>query len=92
MAKGPEDIRDVARKRIKSKKDFTSYLFVWLFVSILITAIWFFTSPDSYFWPGWAIGGMAVAVPFIWWDAYGTKQSITDADIDAELKKMGEKP
>ena len=83
MSKEPADIREVARKRIKSKKDFTRYLFVWLFVSILVTAIWFFTSP---------IGGMAVAVPFIWWDAYGTKQSITDADIDAELKKMGEKP
>lgn len=86
-----DDIRSLAKKRLQKKADFKSYLFVWAFVSALVTVIWFFTTPESLFWPGFVIGGMGIGALLAWWDAYGPDQSITEADIDAEIKKMGEK-
>ena len=85
------DIRSLAKKRLKKKADFKNYLFVWALVSALVTAIWFFASPETLFWPGFVIGGMGIGALVAWWDAYGPDQSITEADIDAEIKRMGEK-
>jgi hypothetical protein len=82
-------LRDQARKRLKAKADFWTYLGVWLGVSLLLTGIWYFTEPTSYFWPGWAIGGMGVAAFFVGLDAYGPgRRVITDEAIDEEIRKM----
>jgi hypothetical protein len=50
--------------------------------------VWYLTTPNEYFWPLWGIGGMGFAALFVGWDAYGSKRGITEAAIDAEVKKM----
>ena len=87
-----DDIRAVAMSRLKKKSDFKSFLVVWLFVSAVVTGIWFFATPGILFWPGFVIAGMGLAAVFIWWDAYGPFGSITEADIDAEVERMKKKP
>jgi hypothetical protein len=92
MDNSNDDIRAVAMSRLKKKSDFKSFLVVWLFVSAVVTGIWFFATPGILFWPGFVIGGMGIGALVSWWDAYGPLGSITEADIDAEVERMKKKP
>lgn len=83
-----DDIRKIAKKRLKRKADFRSYLFVWLLVSALLTGVWLFATPGTPFWPGFAIAGMGIGAIVIGWDAYGPSSDITESDIDAEIERM----
>lgn len=84
-----EELRVIAKKRLKKQADFKQYLWIWAGVSVLLTVIWFLTSPGEYFWPIWAIFGMGVGALFSGIDAYGKNPKvITDNDIDAEVAKM----
>jgi hypothetical protein len=88
-----QDLRDFARKRLKKQQEFKQYLGVWVGVSILVTGIWFLTSPDGFFWPVWVIFGMGVGALFTGIDAYGPgqKKLITEADVDAEVERLRRK-
>ena len=88
-----DDLRKIAKKRLKAQADFKQFLGIWVGVSLLLLAIWAFTSfsigHPLYFWPAWPIGGMGVAAFFLGLDAYGPGQrGITEADIDAEVERL----
>jgi hypothetical protein len=85
-----EELREFARKRLKKQADFKQYLWVWLGVSILLTVIWFLSSPGGYFWPIWVIFGMGIAAVLTGLDAAGKLggKPITSADIDAEVERL----
>lgn len=83
--------RSQIRKRLKEQQEFKQYLSVWLGVSVLVTVIWFITTPTGYFWPVWPIFGMGIGAFFQWREAYGEPpREITDADIDAEIQRIRE--
>ena len=86
-------LRDYARKRLKNQQEFKQFLYVWAFVSALLTVIWFLASPGSFFWPIFAIGGMGIGAYFQWVEAYGPGMAkvITEADIDAEVERLKRK-
>jgi hypothetical protein len=88
-----EALREYAKKRLKNQQEFKQFLFVWAFVSALLTVIWFWASPDSFYWPIFAIGGMGIGAYFQWMEAYGPglKKVITEADIDAEVERLKRK-
>ncbi len=88
-----DELRALARKQLKKKQDFKSFMGIYLGVAILLTAIWFLTTPGAYYWPIWAIFGMGIAAFFIGIDAYGPfkKRVISEADVDAEVERMGRK-
>lgn len=92
MAPRTEDdaLREAARKRIKKKRDFQQYLWVWLFVGALTSGIWFFVTPDAFYWPGVVIAGMGIGAFFAALDAFSPafNKVITEADVDAELERM----
>ena len=88
-----DDLRKIAKKRLKAQADFKQFLGIWLGVSLLLIAIWAVTSFTTgyviYFWPAWPIGGMGVAAFFIGLDAYGPGQrGITESDIDREVERL----
>jgi hypothetical protein len=92
MAEGAkDDLRDFARQQLKKKQGFKTYLAVYAGVTGLVTAVWFLTSPGSYFWPIWVIFGMGIGAVATGLDAYGTSWSkpITEADVDAEVERLG---
>lgn len=94
MATSEQDaLRKYAKKRIKNQHEFKQLLVVWAFVSALLTAIWFLASPDTFYWPIFAIGGIGIAVYFQWSEAYGPglTKVITEADIDAEVERLRRK-
>lgn len=92
MAVNDDELRTRAKKRLKKKADFKTFLAVWFLVSTLVTVIWFLATPDTLFWPGFVIGGMGIGALASWWDAYGPDTGITEADIDAEIERMKKKP
>jgi hypothetical protein len=84
-----EELRTLARKRLKARRDFWNYCGVWLGVSLIVTAVWLLTDPGGYFWPIWPIGGMGIAAFFIGLDAFGPNRGIiTEDDIDNEVAKI----
>ena len=86
-------IRDYAKKRLKNQQEFKQFLVVWAFVSALLTVIWYWASPNAFFWPIFAIGGMGIGAYFQWSEAYGPGLSkvITESDIDAEVERLRRK-
>ena len=85
-----EELRTFAAKRLKKQAEFRNYLWVWVGVSVLCTAIWFLTSPGAYFWPVWVIFGMGIGALFSGIDAYRTTdpKAISDEAIDREVKRL----
>ncbi len=76
MAKGAQDdMRNFARQQLKKKQGFKNYLVVYAGVTGLVTAVWFLSSPGSYFWPIWVIFGMGIGAVATGLDAYGTNWS-----------------
>ena len=59
------------------------FVIVW----IILAAVWAL-SGGGYFWPVWAIFGMSIALLFVGWGAYGPRDKVTDAEVQAEMRKM----
>ncbi len=87
------ELRELAKKQLKKKSDFKNFMGIYLGVALLVTTIWFLTTPGAYFWPIWAIFGMGIAAFFLALDAYGpfSGRGITEADIDREVERRGRK-
>jgi hypothetical protein len=87
-----QELREFAKKSLKKKRDFKQYLGVWAGVSALTTGIWA-AAGAGYFWPIWVILGMGIGAFFAGLDAYGKSfnNPITEADIDAEVKRLSGK-
>ena len=88
-----EEVRKYALKQIKKKQDFRQYLRVYAWVSVLVTAIWFFTTPEGPFWPFWVMFGMGIGAITAGLDAYGVlgRKPISEAEIDAEVERLNRK-
>lgn len=87
-----QEIRKIAAKQLKKQADFRQYLWVWAGVSLLLTAIWFLTTPGEYFWPVWAMLGMGIGALFAGIDAYSRNPKvITEEQIDAEVNRLKNK-
>jgi hypothetical protein len=88
-----DDLRAVARRNLKARNDFKVMLAIFAVITLLLIAIWWFTSGGSgYFWPTWPILGFVVASVFAGLDAYGiTRRHITEADVDAEIARINAK-
>ena len=56
-------------------------------MSLLMIVIWFF-SGKGYFWPAWPILGFAIAVGFSALRFLGSGNTITESQIQDEMKKM----
>ena len=88
-----EEIRKLAKNRLKAQLDFRSIVWVWFGVSALLIVIWFLTSPGGYFWPAWAMLGIGVAVVAQAFNAYGPgSRFVTEDDITAEVERLKRQP
>lgn len=79
--------REQARKRLDDRRGLWTHFFVYVVTNAFIVAVWMLTG-QGYFWPAWVIAGWAMALLFHGWDYYWSwRRPITDADIDAELRR-----
>lgn len=45
-------------------------------------------SGGGYFWPAWAILGMGIALAFTAWGTFGKGDNVSQAKVEAEMRKM----
>ncbi len=83
----PDQIRKEAIHRIKAKQAFWQMVGGFVILSLIMTGIWFLSGRGS-FWPAWVMFGLGIALVFSGWNAYGPHGDITDADIDAEMRRI----
>lgn len=83
------NLRKEAKKRVKAKQQVKQLTGVFLIVWAIMIAIWAFTG-GGYFWPMWVILAMGIGLGFSYWNAYGPSETITDSQVDQELRRMEE--
>lgn len=67
---GEDDLRVIARRRLKNKRDLAAHLLAYLTVNLLLVGIWWATGA-GFFWPifpilGWGIGIAFHAMDVLW--------------------------
>lgn len=83
------NLRKEAKKRVKAKQQTKQLTGVFLIVWAIMIAVWAFTG-GGYFWPMWAMLGMGIALGFSYWNAYGPSETISDSQVDEEMRRMEE--
>ena len=83
-----DEIYEVAKKRVKAKKEFYGNLGAWAVVNILLVIIWALTTPGGYMWFLWplCIWGFFVLVHFI--QVFVFKPKPDKAAIEKEAEKI----
>jgi hypothetical protein len=82
------DLRDRAINSLKAKQSFWYSLASWVALSLLFTVIWA-VSGMGYFWPIWAIGGIAIGVVFAGIRAFGSGGGgPRESRIQEEMKRL----
>ncbi len=83
-----EEIYEVAKKRVKEKKEFYGHLGAWVVVNILLVIIWALTTPGGYMWFLWPLcmWGFFVLVHFI--KAFVFQPKPEKAAIEKEAEKI----
>ena len=81
-----DELRQMAIKRLKKKKDFVAHLVSYIIINAFLVGIWYFVSGRGYFWPGWVLLGWGIGLLFNVWDVYG-RRDITEADIQREMNR-----
>jgi hypothetical protein len=82
-------IREIAKKSIKKKRDAWQFLVVTVVVNSGLSVLWAM-SGGGYFWPAWVIFGMGIGVVLAFVDAYvpSFKSQISETQIDAEIARL----
>ena len=83
----PSSARDLARKRLEARRGLTGHLVAYVVINLFLIGVWAMTG-RGYFWPIWVIAGWGVGLVLNAWDVLW-RRPITEADIDAELKRGG---
>lgn len=83
-----EQLREVAAKRVKARKEFRMHLFMYLLVNAFLLIIYWINTPGGYPWfiyplCGWGIGIVAHAIE--------TRSILSKSHVDAiedEIEKL----
>jgi hypothetical protein len=77
--------REAARRRVQARRDFMNHVAAYVVVNAFLVVVWAVTG-GGYFWPAWVLGAWGAGLVLHGWDVY-LRQPVTDADIDAELRR-----
>lgn len=83
MALDVDTEREVVRRRLQARRDFSSHLAAYVVINAFLVAIWASTG-RGYFWPAWILGIWGAGLIMHAWDAF-LRRPVTEADIDHEL-------
>jgi len=88
-----EELIDLAKKRIKLKRELYSHIAAYIFVNSFLIFIYWFTTDNIdfnvYFWPGWVLAGWGLGLLF---HAFETTQELNfkynASAVNKELEKI----
>jgi hypothetical protein len=86
MSQEFHELRDLAAKRVRDRRDFGNHMAAFVVVNLGLVAIWAVTA-QGYFWPGWVLGLWSVGLVLHAWDAF-LRKPITDADVEHEMERL----
>ena len=78
--------REAARQRLQVRRDFSAHLVAYVVVNAFLIGIWAITGA-GYFWPAWVLGSWGIGLALHVWETF-LRRPITDADIDAEVRRQ----
>ncbi|HEY0389573.1 MAG TPA: 2TM domain-containing protein [Gaiellales bacterium] len=81
-----DDLRDLAVRRLKKRRDFHAHLFAYAVINAMVWAIWAITG-DGYPWPAWLTLGWGIGLIFNAWDVF-MRRPITEDDIRHEVDRL----
>ena len=83
-----EEVYEVAKKRIKAKRDFYGNLGAWVIVNIVLVIVWALTDVTGYMWFLWplCIWGFFILVHFI--QVFAFKPKSEKGAIEKEAEKI----
>jgi hypothetical protein len=83
-----EEIYEIAKKRVKAKRDFYKHLVVYVVVNIMLVIIWAFPAGGGYPWFWWVIGGWGIGVLFNFLDVFVWQRKEDKGAIEKEAEKI----
>ena len=86
MTESQQDLREIAVKRIKKKRDFRTHVFVYLLVNAFLWGIWAVTG-TGFPWPVFVTGGWGIGLAVDAWETYGDRPP-TEQDVQAEIERL----
>lgn len=81
-----DGLREEAARHLKKRRDFHGHLLIYVLANTFFVTIWFFTSPDGFFWPVFPIVGWGIGVVMNAWDVY--TRPVREDDIDREVRRL----
>lgn len=82
-----EAAREQAMKRVQARRDFVSHVVAYVVINGLIVGVWAL-SGGGYFWPAWVLAAWGAGLLLHAWDLLW-RRPISEADVDAELRRRG---
>ena len=83
-----EQILELAKKRVKDKKDFYGHLIVYAMVNIILVFIWVVTNFGGYPWFIWCLGPWGVGVFFHFISVFVFDGKSDIGAIEKEVEKI----
>ena len=84
---GEEDLRGLAMKRVRERRDFQGHVVAYVVVNLFLWGLWAITSGvGSYPWPVWVTLGWGIGVALNAWNVM--RRPITPADVDREIDRI----
>lgn len=80
-----DQARQLARKRLQGKRDFTSNLVAYVVINAFLVGVWAMTGA-GYFWPAWVLAGWGIGLVMHAYDAF-LRRPITEADVEREMNR-----
>jgi hypothetical protein len=77
--------REQARKQLQERRDFGSHVVAYVVINAFLIVVWAITGA-GYFWPAWVLAGWGAGLVLHAWEVF-VRRPITEADIDAELRR-----
>lgn len=79
--------REAARKRIEERRELGSHVAAYVVLNGAFIGIWAMTG--GYFWPAWVLGGWGAGLVLHVWTTL-IRRPVTEADVDAELRRRAD--
>lgn len=80
-----EELRALAHKRLKDKRDFQGHLIAYITVNALLVGIWW-AAGGGFFWPIFPLLGWGIGIVFHAWDVLSPGPG--PRQIEAEMERL----
>jgi cytochrome b561 len=86
-AQGDTQLRELAVKRLKKRRDFYAHLLIYVMMNTLIVLTWFMTGANGLFWPVFPIALWGIGVVMQGWDTFHDEEFGEDR-IQREINRL----